>query len=188
MRCFIAIDIDEEIKSGLALLQKQIADEAGLKKGAVKWVDTKTMHLTLKFLGEIKDAQAVEVCELVKQAAGENKAFDLVVESVGSFGGRSARILWVGANDENDNLLSLQNDIEEKLASAGWPKEARNFQGHLTLCRIKDVKAGRKLADIAQNYENVKIGSVLIDSVSVYQSELRPDGPVYTKLGNYKLQ
>jgi len=187
MRCFIAIDMDEESRISLARLQKQIADEAGLKKG-VKWVNTKIMHLTLKFLGEITDAQSVEVCRLVKQAADKNKAFDLNIEAVGSFGGKSARVLWVGANDENDRLLALQKDIEKKLASVGWPEDSRQFQGHLTLCRIKNAKAGRKLAEVAQKFKNVKIGSVLIDSVTVYQSQLKSDGPVYTKLGNYKLK
>ena len=110
------------------------------------------------------------------------------MESVGFFGGRSARVLWVGAGQDNENLLQLQEDLEQRLASAGWPPETRKFAGHLTLCRVRNSKAGVKLARLTEEYGDYKLGVMPVDSLGVYQSELRPEGPVYTVLGNYKLQ
>ena len=95
---------------------------------------------------------------------------------------------WVGAGQHCDNLLQLQKDLDEQLALAGWPKDTREFTGHLTLCRIRNSKAGIKLAQMTEDYRDFKLGVVLADSVLVYQSQLRPTGPVYTRLGNYKLQ
>jgi len=188
MRVFIAIDIDEAIRRSLGDLQQELASKAGTKKGDVKWVRPENIHLTLKFLGEIKDEQVVDVCKIVKDVSDKHKKFELDIETVGSFGGKSARVLWVGVGQGSENLLQLQNDVEQRLASAGWPAEARKFTGHLTLCRIRNFKAGAKLATMTGEYSDFKLGSMPADSVSVYQSQLTPTGPIYTVLGDYKLQ
>ena len=106
----------------------------------------------------------------------------------GHFGGRSARVVWVGCADSNGRLQKLQTDIEQQLALAGWPEEERDFTGHLTLCRVRNPKAGVKLAQLTETYKDFKLGTMPADSVVVYQSELRPSGPVYTALGNYELK
>jgi len=188
MRVFIAIDIDEKIKAALRDLQQQLQSSVDVKKGDVKWVNPENMHLTLKFLGEIKDAKVVEVCNIVKKVASRHKNFELDVESVGHFGGRSARILWVGIGEAGDNLRELQKDLERQLALAGWPEEQRDFAGHLTVCRIRNPAAGIKLAQMSEDYGDFELGTMSADSVSVYQSQLKPTGPVYTVIGNYKLQ
>ncbi len=187
MRCFIAINTPEEIRTELAGLQKELAGRVDLRKGDVKWVESEGMHLTLKFLGEVPDNQITAIFNVVKEVAGRHAAFDFAVKEVGSFGGRSARVLWVGAGLDSPELLKLQQDLEEKLAEAGWPKEGRQFSGHLTLCRIRNSKAGEKLAQLAQQYKDFDLGTVRADSITVYESQLRPEGPVYTPLGNYKL-
>ncbi len=187
MRVFIAIDIGEEVRAALSDLQQQLQSKVDIKKGDVKWVNPQNIHLTLKFLGEIKDEQVVEVCNIVKEVAGRHKSFELDIQTVGHFGGRSARVLWVGAGEGKNNLLGLQKDLEQQLALAGWPEEKREFSGHLTLCRVRNPKAGVKLAAVSEDYRDFKLGIISADSVSVYQSQLRPTGPVYTLLGNYKL-
>ncbi len=188
MRCFIAIDINERLKEAIADLQRQLAEKANFKKNDAKWVEPEAMHLTLKFLGEVKDDRIVEVCNAVRDAAAANKSFELDIESVGYFGGSSAKVLWVGTGRGSENLCRLQEDIEQQLSAAGWPKETRSFAGHLTLCRVKNPKAGLKLAQMSEDYKDLNLGTISADSVAVYQSLLKPTGPVYTVLGNYKLQ
>ena len=188
MRCFIAIDINEQTRKGLSHLQDELRGKADVRKGDVKWVKPESIHLTLKFLGEIKDEQAVEVCNITGAVASRHKSFDVDVETVGSFGGRSARVLWVGAGQNFEELMQLQADLERQLESADWPREARKFSAHLTLCRIRNAKAGFKLAQMVREYENLHLGTMPANSVTVYQSELTPQGPIYTPLGNYTLQ
>jgi 2'-5' RNA ligase len=187
MRCFIAINIDEQIRKALANLQDELQGKADIKRSDAKWVNPENIHLTLKFLGEIKDEQVVDVCNIACDVVRLHKAFELDVESVGHFGGRSARVLWVGAGQNCEKLLQLQEDLEQQLDLAGWPRETRKFSGHLTLCRIRNAKAGVKLAQMAQQYKDFKLGTMPADSVSVYQSQLTPKGPIYTVLGNYRL-
>jgi len=187
MRCFIAIDIGEDIRAALAALQKDLSGKVDIRKGDVKWVEPSKIHLTLKFLGEIEDKQVAEVCEISKQVAAVHKNFTLDIESVGSFGGRSAKVVWVGAKKGADELITLQKDLDEQLEQAGYPKEDREFSAHLTLCRVRDPKAGFKLADAAGAYGDYKVGSISADSLCVYQSQLTPAGPIYTLLASFKL-
>lgn len=188
MRCFVAIDIPDDIRAELVRLQKDLAGQVDIRKGDVKWVEPEGMHLTLKFLGEVPDNQIVEVCRIVEEVASRHAAFDLPVKDIGSFGGRSARVLWVGAGLECDALLRLQQDLEEEFAKAGWAKEGRQFSGHLTLCRIRNVKAGEKLGRAAEQYGDYDLGSVRAASLCVYESRLRPEGPIYTRMGQYELE
>ncbi len=187
MRCFIAIDINEKIRAAIADLQKQLAAKVAINKGDAKWVEPDNIHLTLKFLGEIKDEQAGEVCEISKQVAEAHKNFDINIESVGTFGGRSAKIIWVGVGKGAEELMALQKDLEDRLAQAGYPPEEREFSAHLTLCRVKNPKAGIKLAEAVKQFESLKLGSVSADAVYVYQSQLTPAGPIYTLLGSFEL-
>ena len=69
-----------------------------------------------------------------------------------------------------------------------WAAEERKFSGHLTLCRVRNTKAGVKLARLMEDYKNFKAGGIKVESVAVYQSQLTPTGPIYTVLGRYNLQ
>ena len=75
MRVFIAIDIGEQIRKALADLQDKLQGKADIKKGDAKWVNPENIHLTLKFLGEIKDEQAVDVCKITRDVAGRHESF-----------------------------------------------------------------------------------------------------------------
>jgi len=188
MRLFIAIDIDEKNMVALNDLQKQLRAKANVKAGDVKWVTAKNIHLTLKFFGEVEEDKLPEICKITEDVASSHESFELSLESVGHFGGKSATVLWVGACAGTEEMLQLQKDLEEKFASAGWPAEERPFSGHLTLARIKNPKAGFKIAQLAQQYKNFELGVLSVDSINVYKSQLTPDGPIYTLLGNYKLK
>ena len=189
MRCFIAIDISEEIKKKLIELQSLLAKKAGIKDDDVKWVAADTMHLTLKFLGDVPDNQIESLCHAVEDVAVRHDRFDINIGSIGHFGSeRSAKVLWVGAGQSSDELCQLYKDLEQYLAHKGWSREARKFVGHLTLCRVKRFKAGKRIAEEAAHYADCKLGTISADSLRVYESKLRARGPVYTLLGKYELK
>ncbi len=169
-------------------MQNELRRKVDVRKGDIKWVNPEITHLTLKFLGEIKDEQAIDVCNAAADVVGRHRKFELEVKSVGHFGGRSARVLWVGAGQDCDGLLQLHDDLEQQLEQAGWPREARKFAAHLTLCRIRSSKAGIKLAEACRQYTDFELGALSADSVTVYQSELTSKGPIYTAMGKYDLQ
>ena len=187
MRCFIAIDLDPAVKSGLARLQKQIAGSVNPGRGDLTWVRDSAMHLTLKFLGDVPDAHLMDVCRITEQVCGRHDRFDLAVEGLGHFGGASARVLWVGTGKGTAELLDLQKDLEDQLDEAGWPREGRGFSAHLTLARIKNPKTGYALVQATKPHEAVRLGTTSVDCLVVYESQLRPEGPLYLPLGRYPL-
>jgi 2'-5' RNA ligase len=202
MRVFIAIDIDDKTRKAIADLQKQIASKvSSVKPGDLKWVEPKNIHLTLKFLGEISDEQLEEVKEITNTVASAHQKFNLDIETVGSFGGRSAKIVWVGVSEwhglparENtakmavpQELLALQKDLDGLLEQADYPKEEREFSAHLTLCRVNHPIAGLKVSEALPQFSHLKLGSIAADAIYIYQSQLTPQGPIYTLLANFKL-
>jgi len=177
MRCFIAIDIDEATRSRIEELQEQLRRLSELKKSDAKWVAPGNIHLTLKFLGEVRDADIAEVCRIVADVAGDHERFAVEAANVDSFG-RPPRVAWVGVDDAGD-LAKLQKDLDERLADAGWPKDQKQFHGHLTLCRVKNARAGKVLGNILKHQGPVSVGTIFADSLCVYSSNLTSEGPVY---------
>ena len=186
MRCFIAIEIDEEIRGHIGRFQDQLCRKTGLDKPKVKWVEPFNIHLTLKFLGEVKDQVISDVCGLVEAVAAEHRCFEIEVGGLGTFG-RPARVLWVGSG-ENENLLSVQKDIEERFSREGFGSDNKKFSGHLTLCRIKNPSAGGKLEAVIGDYPDLSFGTLSVDSICVYKSELTSAGPVYTLVSRSMLR
>lgn len=188
MRCFIAIDIDQTVKEELAELQQELAGAVDIRKGDVKWVRPEAMHLTLKFLGEIRDQDAVDVCNAAKRVASGHSSFEIEIATVGHFGGTSARVLWMGAGLDCELLAALHDELEGELETIGFAREGRKFSGHLTLCRIRNATAGCKLAELAGQYKDYDLGSIKAGAICVYQSQLTPTGPIYTLLGKYPMK
>jgi len=186
MRCFIAIDIDEGIRNQIEHLQRKLRERTGLTRPDVKWVDPALIHLTLKFLGEVRDADIAEVCSIVAGVADNHKGFFIDVAGIGTFGS-SARVLWAGI-ESNDTLFVLQKDLDERLCEAGWGGDKKQFAGHLTLCRIKNPRAGRILKNMIKDYGDLNLGSFSVDSICVYKSELTSSGPIYTVVAESSLQ
>ena len=188
MRIFIAVDINDEIRKAIGEVQKQLQRRVMSSGKSVKWVWPDVMHLTLKFLGEVDDGALTDVCKAVENIANKHNRFDLDVETLGCFGGRSARVVWAGTGEGSEQLGRLAEDIDNELGEAGFAKETRRFTGHLTLCRIKNVRDGYELAGAVEGFGPFRAGTVSIGAVTVYQSELTREGPNYTALASYKLQ
>jgi len=187
MRCFVAIDLDPLIKADLTDLQDKIRQTVTLRESDCTWVRPGAMHLTLKFLGDIPQLRSVDLCRMTGQVMQRHDSFSIDVGRVGHFGGRCAKVVWVGAGQASESLSALQSDLALSLEAGGWPKEARRYSAHLTLCRIRSAKAGFELAKVVKKYENKTLGRMPVASVTVYQSQLGPEGPQYTPLAHYDL-
>ena len=123
MRCFIAIDIDKKTRAALGDLQQQIKNKTGIKKSDAKWVKPDATHLTLKFLGEVKDQEVIRLCDIVKAVAAGHKGFELDIEKLGCFGGRRPKVLWVGTGEGSDDLCRLAPAV---IVCISWPKTLKN--------------------------------------------------------------
>jgi 2'-5' RNA ligase len=186
VRCFIAVDIDRGVRRGIADLQDGLRRAVDLNASEVKWVDPENIHLTLKFLGEVRDREINDVCRIVGEVAEKHRRFSIDIENVGTFG-RPVRVVWAGVNDAGD-LADLQGDLDERLGEAGWAQDRKQFKGHLTLCRVKSARASKSMQEIVAAWDEVRLGSVVIYSVYVYRSDLTNEGPIYTVVSSSSLR
>lgn len=186
MRLFIAIDIYDAVKAAVVKLQQRI--KISLRNGnGLKWVEPEQMHLTLKFLGEVDDSRLDEIGEIINIACFEKKTFEFEFSAVGTFG-RPSKVLWLGSEKQNAELLDLADSVEQAMHQLGFEKENRPFSAHLTLARVKDGGIEKNLQRVVNENRKVEIPMVSVDSVCLYKSQLTLDGPVYTLLRKIELK
>lgn len=177
MRLFVAIELDEQARDLLADYQRRLSD----LDRAVRWVRPEQIHLTLKFLGEVPDAQVLQVAKALDTLA-EHAAFDFEMEGVGYFGSRhSPRVIWAGVHMPNPALTALQKGCEEVLSPLGYPPEGRAYSPHLTLGRVKDFSAGRRIVEAVEQLK-AQAREPLAQAageITLFQSILHPQGSQY---------
>ena len=185
MRAFIAIELPEEIKQGLAKVQEQLKS-SGANAG---WTRPEGIHLTLKFLGEVLDAKAQEILQALEVAARGTGRLALAVEGAGAFPNiKSPRVLWIGVTGDIEKLATLQTSVEDAMDGLGFEREERKFSPHLTLARIKFPKPRDNWPRVIEGIRDVKLGGFEAGHLSLMKSELRREGAVYTEVGRVELQ
>jgi len=157
----------------------------------IRWVLAHNIHLTLKFLGNVPAAHIDFFKQMLTQAGKTHPQFDIQIGGLGSFpNSKRTRVIWVGLHAPA-SLSSLQKSIEEGASRLGYEKEARPFSPHLTLGRIRQGTNEHDLQKINNALATIqlgKIGTVRVDSVHLYQSDLNSEGSVYTKLFSIPLR
>jgi 2'-5' RNA ligase len=182
IRAFIAVDIPPAIQRSLQQVMDRLRQPIG---DAVRWVPASNIHLTLKFLGDIPPSSVDLLTRMLQAEADSCPAFDLSVGRLGSFpNSKRARVLWVGVQAAA-GLEALQRGIESAAVKLGCEADGRPFSPHLTLGRVRDTATPSDLGRIHKTLEATAVdslGTARVDSVHLYKSELKPGGPVYTKL------
>jgi len=183
IRSFIAIELPEEAKKGLARLRKGLERD---EHKFVKWVDPGGIHLTLKFLGNIPSKRVAEITEAIEEAAQGVSPFHLEISGTGVFPNlRQVRVFWVGIGGELDKLSRLQQNIDSALAALGFAKEERPFVPHLTLARIREGASSSERRSFGE-----LVGSIIfedkypveVEAIRLMRSQLMPAGAIYTCL------
>ena len=189
VRCFIAIELPEEVKAGLRDIQAQ------LKSGgqtSIKWVDPYSIHLTLKFLGGVDAAKIEPITVAMKEASRDIHPFSLKVEGLGAFPNlRRVQVVWVGVSGEVDRLADLQQRIEDNLAGLGFAPEKRRFTPHLTLARVRDRASSGEREGLGQLIAATKFGaarSFPVAAVSLMKSHLTREGAIYSRISTAELK
>ena len=177
MRCFVAVDLPNELKTQVINIQKQLA---GI--GDVKLVEPENLHFTLKFLGEITEQQTEKVKAILANVSSSFTPFQINMRNLGAFPSLNyIRVLWIGA----PLLYSLQKTIDDSLSNE-FLKE-KEITPHLTLARVKSAAGKEKLADFIKINESIEIGSMVVDKIKLKKSALTPSGPIYEDIAVLEL-
>lgn len=184
MRCFLAIELPKVIHDRLSQLQ----DRLGPQMGGVAWARSEHVHLTMKFLGEVPDADVPKAIEAATAVAGRYGPFELTVAGAGCFPPSGpARVLWVAIHSPPPELLACQQECEHAFESLGIPPENRSFHPHLTLGRVKDFQAGRSARAAIEQVADFQAGNFTARELVFFQSVLQRTGPIYTALARLPL-
>jgi 2'-5' RNA ligase len=189
VRCFIAVELPDEIRAGLARLQAQL--KSGDQPG-VKWVDPYGIHLTLKFLGSVAVDRIDQISRAMEESAQGIPPFRLKVEGLGVFPNlRRVQVVWVGMSGEVDRLVQLQQRIESNLAGLGFAPERRRFTPHLTLARLRDRASLDERQELGQLIAGTKFEpaySFRVDAVNLMRSQLTREGAIYSRISSVELK
>lgn len=176
MRAFIAINLPDlervQLHASLAPLRALSLP--------VRWLPPESLHITLKFLGEIDDAQVARVEEVLAQVAAEITAFDIEAGGVGAFPNLSRpRVWWVGVRG-HVGLMHTHSALESALPSAGHRREERPFSPHITIGRTK-ANPRRLPASAGDTVRRVDYRArIHVASLDLMESRLSADGARYT--------
>ena len=189
IRAFIAIELPEGLKKELAELEAQLKINS---PHVVKWVDPNSIHITLKFLGEISADSIDELMLAIEESAQGIQPFQLEVREVGAFPNlERPQVLWVGVKGELVKITQLQKNIESNTEQLGFRRESRAFSPHLTLGRVRD-EAGpnerQRLGKLLTDTIFTGLHNVDVEAVNLIRSQLTPTGPIYTCISSVKLK
>jgi len=176
IRLFVAIPLPGTIRQRLSLLSGGIPGAA--------WAAPETMHLTLRFIGEVEESVAEDIDDALARI--RHAPFDLTLAELGLFStGRNPRTLWAGV-ERSDPLVRLQAKVEAAVSAAGQPPEGRKFTPHITLARLKNAPWNR-VEQVLAGHAGFRAGPFAVDRFTLYSSLLARDGAIHTPEVDYPL-
>jgi len=179
MRSFVAIPLNAEIISRIEKAQRELKTLSA----DVKWVNPTSIHLTLKFLGNIEEGDIEKIAQGIQQGIRGFQPWIAAVKNMGAFPSlKNPRVVWIGIDDPGGQLIELQNHVEKEMENLGFEKEERAFSPHLTLGRVRSPKGKDELVKYLVDEREQIFGEIKVDRVILFKSELRPSGAVYTPL------
>lgn len=186
VRAFLAIDPPD------AVIRKIAAIQDALKKsisGSIGWVRPQGIHLTLKFFGDIDREEIGIISGVVAGHAAAAPALKLDIQGLGVFpNARRPRVLWIGVGGETAKLIGLQQAIDGGLEARGFQRQERPFRAHLTLARIKSPQGLAGIDRMLTENGNESAGSFEAKGLTLFKSELTPQGAIYTVLADFPFQ
>jgi RNA 2',3'-cyclic 3'-phosphodiesterase len=180
MRVFIAVDLPTELRDELTKLQRELEPSTD----TARWVAPDSIHITLKFIGEIVEKRIDDIDAALTGLTW--KSFSIRVRGVGFFpGNRSPRVFWAGM--EAPTMQNLAEELDARMERSGFEKEKRAFRPHITLARARNSRIDSALVTAATQYTDRDFGSFTVDRVFLFKSILKPTGAVYERLREYLL-
>lgn len=189
IRIFIAIELPHEVKVELASLENRLKEG---RHSFVKWVAPDSIHLTLKFLGNIAPARVPQIVASLAVAAQGISPFNLQLGGLGAFPNLNRpRVIWVGIEGDAEKLALLQRNVDSSLSALGFASDSRAFSPHLTLGRLREKVSPGESQGFGQgvsSIEAVQGSSFQVRSFALIKSRLTQEGAIYSRLASIELK
>jgi 2'-5' RNA ligase len=202
VRCFIALPLPADARARLEdtahscrqSLSEAFAALPRMARPRLSWAKQKGYHLTLAFLGEIEG----KAIELAVEALGSASGFGNIPFSIAGLGAFPRQEAWrvlfakIADGGKSASLYRRVNEALEECASKAslpplnpeWSRggdctSSRDFTPHVTLARMGS-RGGAGIR--AMPPTPIIDGEWTIGRCSLYKSELRSSGAVYTEI------
>jgi len=177
IRCFVALDLEPELREHLA----RVVESLRTAFAGLRLVRPDGTHLTLRFLGASSPGQLERLGPVLAAAAAASAPMDAGLLGLDTFPARgSPRVLHL-AVEAQASLMALQSACEAAARTAGYAPETRAFHPHLTLGRWRERVPRPPLPSVTLP------DSMRLSTLTLFRSETRPEGAVYTALGRFPL-
>lgn len=174
-RLFVAIRPPEPIR---ALLLTAMGGVSG-----ARWQSEDQIHLTVRFIGEVDRHQARDIDAAL--AGIHHPRFGISLDGIGTFGRRGQpEAVWAGVAP-HEPVKRLHEKVDRAAERVGFPPEQRTYIPHITLARLK--RSSGPVGGLLEQSGGLRSEPFLVDSFSLYESRLTPEGAVYTPVNRYPL-
>ncbi len=182
-RLFIAINLPLEIKREIAQIKEEL--EGDFEKG-VKWVKNENLHITVCFLGDVKEGNLNELKNDLSQLKVGVMKIDLNrIRYVPDR--RKAKLIWIEGVGEG--VKKLKNKIDNILINSkvlNYQPDERDFILHVTLGRTKSFEYRSIPLEEIPLLEDEPHFSFTAASFELMESKLKKGGPEYKIINSYE--
>jgi 2'-5' RNA ligase len=184
MRLFVAVEIPDHAKERL----EEVVAELRACRADVRWIPTASMHVTLKFLGNVEPREVAAIDGASRRVAADAAPITARLRTLGSFPHlRRPRVVWAGVDAGNESLHELQEALDRSLSALGFAREKRRFHAHVTIGRVNSQRGVVELAAAIEGRAGLDLGPVDIEALTLFESKLQRSGAEHTPLGVYPL-
>ena len=184
-RLFIAIPLLKYFRKELEEYMQQFSHIRGLR-----WTKRENLHITVQFLGEVKEEHFDVIVERLGDIAPNMRSFQLAFEKI-TFAppNKEPNMIWAtfsgnGQYQEFVKKVSSAMDefVPQNLRGENVMRKAR--MPHITLARLKDPSLARSF-NLSQAH--FKKDTVRVVSFELWESKLTSEGPVYNVIEKFLL-
>lgn len=151
----------------------------------VRWTKPESVHLTLKFLGEVPDAALKGISDALREACSALAPFDARLRGLGAFpSSRRAGVIWAGVGEGYDEVSALAAGVEAALEPRGFPRGEHRYVPHATLGRTR----GGSLDPALPEEDVLQTPIFRVSSTHLMKSTLTPQGSIYESVETFTLR
>lgn len=177
MRLFVAVNLPDDVRhatyEATAPVRNAVAD--------VRWTPAESLHVTLKFLGEVHEARCEAIAAALHAAGRAHAPFPMRLDALDAFPSRARPHIWILHVEDDGGLGRLHHDVDARLEQLGFERDERPFVPHVTIGRTRARRGSTPAQPPA--LPRVNAGSeIRVESVDLMKSQTDPRGARYERL------
>ncbi len=182
MRTFLALELPQAVKKEIAVIIEKFLNSV---PNGIKWVREENLHVTFQFIGDTQKEDIPEIIDFLSNAFSQLSPIDFFEPKLEIIPGRNPRIIWISLQTNHKDIFKVSRKFKNKLMEMSYQPDSKPLKFHVTLGRVKKRLPEFFIQQILTTELNIE--EIEISEAALYQSFLRPEGPVYEKISDFKL-